>query len=185
MTSFEKTACKPTELLSMTGYTLGEFNALLPSFEEALLECNKTLEGKERLNTPTLYKNSPFSSIADQLFFILIYMKQYTTQTMLGQLFGISQPKANLWIHYLMPILLSALDKMKALPSRDMQEFDEKEASLYAHDGSERIIQRPKNNEKQKKHYSGKKSPYSKKQHTCELKLRSHFLNADSGRKKA
>jgi len=159
MTSFEKTACKPTELLSMTGYTLDEFNALLPSFEDALLESNQTLEGKERLNKPTRYKNSPFSSIAEQLFFILIYMKQYTTQTMLGQLFGISQPKANLWIHYLMPILLSALERMKVLPVRDMQEFDEKEASLYAHDGSERIIQRPKNNEKQKEHYSGKKKP--------------------------
>ncbi|MBF0259480.1 MAG: transposase family protein [Desulfamplus sp.] len=82
---------------------------------------------EKKVNKPTLYKNSPFSSIADQLFFILIYMKQYTTQTMFGQLFGISQSKANLWIHYLMPILLSALDKMKALPSRDMQEFDEKE----------------------------------------------------------
>ena len=163
MASFEKTACKPKELLSMTGYTLNEFNALLPSFEEAILESNQTLEGKERVNKPTAYKNSAFSNIADQLFFILIYMKQYTTQTMLGQLFGISQSKANLWIHYLMPILLTALGKMKALPCRDMHEFIEKEASLYAHDGTERIIQRPKNNAKQKEHYSGKKKAHTVK----------------------
>ncbi len=116
MINFEKIACKPTELLSMTGYTLDEFNALLRSFEEALLESNQTLEGKERVNKPSIYKNSPFSSIADQLFFILTYMKQYATQAMHGQLFGISQPKANLWIHYLMAILSSALDKKKRCP---------------------------------------------------------------------
>ena len=104
MTNFLKVASKPNELLSMTGYTLDEFNALLRSFEEACLECNQTLEGKERVNKPIIYRNSPFSSIADQLFFILTYTKQYATQTMHGQLFGISQPKANLWIHYLMPI---------------------------------------------------------------------------------
>ncbi|WP_083863618.1 transposase family protein [Desulfobacula toluolica] len=58
-----------------------------------------------------------FSSIAAQLLFILIYTKQYATQTMQGQLFGISLPKANSWIHYLMPILSLALDKLKATPS--------------------------------------------------------------------
>ncbi|HIQ38236.1 MAG TPA: transposase family protein, partial [Desulfocapsa sulfexigens] len=36
-------------------------------------------------------------------------MKQYTIQMMLAKLFGISQPKANLWIHSLTPILASAL----------------------------------------------------------------------------
>jgi len=163
MINFLKVASKPNELLSMTGYTLDEFNALLPSFEEALLECNQTLEGKERVNKPVIYKNSLFSSVADQLFFILAYMKQYATQTMHGQLFGISQPKTNLWIHYLMPILQAALDKMKVLPCRDMQELDEKEASLYAHDGTERMIQRPKDNAKQKEHYSGKKKAHTVK----------------------
>ena len=163
MISFEEVACKPNELISMTGYTLEEFNALLPAFKQAVLECDRTLEGKERQNKATIYKNSALSSIADQLFFILIYMKQYTTQTILGKLFGISQPKANLWIHYLMPLLPLALDKLKAMPSRDMQDIDEEEASVYSHDGTERPIQRPKNSEKQKEHYSGKKNPYCQK----------------------
>ena len=42
MTNFEETACKPTELLSMTGYTFDEFNALLPAFEQAVFECDRT-----------------------------------------------------------------------------------------------------------------------------------------------
>lgn len=94
MISFEETASKPNELIAMTGYTLEEFKALMPAFEKAAAESHWTLEGKERKNTPTIYKNSVFSSIADQLFFILVYMKQYTTQIVHGKLFGISQPKA-------------------------------------------------------------------------------------------
>ena len=68
MISFEETASKPRELIAMTGYTLEEFKALLPASEKAVLESNRTLEGKERENTPTVYKKSAFSSITDQLF---------------------------------------------------------------------------------------------------------------------
>ncbi|MCI5149409.1 MAG: transposase [Candidatus Electrothrix sp. MAN1_4] len=161
--SLEETASKPKEMIAMTGYTPEEFYALLPAFEEAAIESHWTLEGKERENTPTIYKNSAFSSIADQLFFILIYMKQYTTQVVLGKLFGISQPKANLWIHYLLPILSSALNKTEAMPCRNMQDLQEEEASIFSHDGTERPIQRPKDNEKQKQHYSGKKKTHTVK----------------------
>jgi hypothetical protein len=174
MINFEEIACKPNELISMTGYTLEEFNALLPAFEEAVLESDRTLEGKERRNKPAAYSNSTFSSTANQLFFILVYMKQYTTQTMQGKLFGISQPKANLWIHYLMPILASSLNKLKAMPSRAMQDIDEEEASVYSHDGTERPIQRPKDSEKQKEYYSGKKKTHTVKNNivanaSCEI----------------
>ncbi|MCI5131486.1 MAG: hypothetical protein D3904_08160 [Candidatus Electrothrix sp. EH2] len=68
MISFEETASKPRELIAMTGYTLEEFKALPPAFEKAVMESNWTLEGKERKNTPTVYKKSAFSSISDQLF---------------------------------------------------------------------------------------------------------------------
>lgn len=69
MINFEEVACKSNELISMTGYTFEEFNALLPTFEEAVFECNRTLEGKERKNKPAAYSNSTFSSTANQLFF--------------------------------------------------------------------------------------------------------------------
>ena len=163
MTIYEKVVCKPNELISMTGYTIEEFNALLPAFEQAMLECDRTLEGNERVNKLTIYKNSVFSSIAEQCFFVLIYMKQYPTQTMQGQLFGISQPKANLWIHYLTPILTSALKQLKVMPSRDMENINCEGASIYSHDGTERPIQRPKDNEKQKEYYSGKKKTHTVK----------------------
>lgn len=68
MISFEETANKPRELIAMTGYTLEEFKALLPTFENEIKKSSWTLEGKERKKTPTVYKNSAFSSSSDQLF---------------------------------------------------------------------------------------------------------------------
>ena len=68
MISFEETASQPRELIAMTGYTLEEFKALLPAFEKAAMKSNWTLEGRERKNTPTVYKSSAFSGITDQLF---------------------------------------------------------------------------------------------------------------------
>lgn len=147
----------------MTGYSVREFNALLHFFEESVNESRMTVEGKERERRPAVYKNSVFSCIADQLMFILIYMKQYMTQTAFGQLFGISQPKANLWIHHLMPILSDALYKADTVPCRDMNDLQEKEADVYIHDGTERRIQRPKDNERQRKNYSGKTKTHAVK----------------------
>ncbi len=71
-----------------------------------------------------------------------------------------SQPKANLWIHSLHPILNQTLAELGELPARQMQNvvFDEEESELYYHDGTERPIQRPIDAELQRQYYSGKKS---------------------------
>ena len=82
---------------------------------------------------------------------------------MLAKLFGISQPKANLWIHYLTPILASALPKKDAMPCRDMKDPCLEKASVFSHDGTERPIQRPKDKKKQKENYSGKKKAHTAK----------------------
>ena len=141
----------------MTSYTLKEFEALLPAFEEELLHSKQTLEGKERKRKYSHYSNSPLPTPADQLFFILVYQKQYPLQSMQGTLFGISQPKTNVWIHFLSPILKSALTKLGAVPARSMEELEiEGESQTFLHDGTERPIQRPKDEEQQKEFYSGK-----------------------------
>jgi len=144
----------------MTGMSVEEFNALLPIFKKAVDESKVTIEGKVRKRKTVIYKNSSISSSAGQLLFILIYMKQYMTQTALGILFGISQPKASMLIHYFMPILSAALTESGDVPCRDMKDIkflDEEENSIYCHDGTERQIVRPKNKIKQKENYSGKK----------------------------
>ena len=70
---FQDVANNPNELLAMTGYTLVEFNALIPWFEKNLAESKYTLEGKERKNQQCNYKNSPFPTSEDRLLFILVF----------------------------------------------------------------------------------------------------------------
>ena len=174
-TLYEITSQNPSEFLSMTSYTLKEFEALLPPFEAALLNTKKTLEGKQRKRKYSNYSNSPLPSPADPLFFILVYQKQYPLQSMQGTLFGMYQPKANAWIHFLSPILKAALATLGAVPVRSMDDLDmEGDALVFLQDGTERPIQRPKEEAQQKECYSGKKKGHTVKNnvlanHTCNV----------------
>ena len=122
MTNYDNLKDKPNRFLSLTGYTLEEFLALLPYFSNrflAFVETN-TLEGKPRQKRKyTSYSNSCLPTVEDKLLFILIYLRKAMTQDVLGELFGISQPVANKWIHRLLPILNSALAVAGGLPLRE------------------------------------------------------------------
>ena len=91
---------------------------------------------------------------------MLHYLKTNNLQSVQGALFGMSQPKANLWLHCLHPILNQSLAELGELPVRQMEQmvFAENEESLYFHDGTERPIQRPRNPDQQRRYYSGKKN---------------------------
>jgi len=82
-----------------------------------------------------------------------------------GAVFGISQPKANLWIHCLHPILNQSLAELDELPAHQMKEmvFAENAESLYFHDGTERPIPRPCDPDQQRLYYSGKKTARGQK----------------------
>ena len=89
-------------------------------------------------------------------------------QALLGELFDLSQPRTNAWIHRLLPILKDALDDLGVLPERDPRQFAQHEkrqhsSCNYIIDGTERRRQRPKDAEKQVLHYSGKKKAHSDK----------------------
>jgi hypothetical protein len=162
--SYSELSKQPRRFLALTGHTVEEFQEMLPCFRaefERYVQTH-TLDNKTRTKRKySTYKNSPLPTIEDKLLFILTYLKQASTQELHGTLFGMSQPKANKWIHLLHPILNRALDAAGELPVRDAEHLDlsEEEQSLFFHDGTERPINRPQ--EDQKTYYSGKK-----KQHT-------------------
>ena len=121
MTRYETLKHKPKHFLSLTGCTLEEFSALLPSFSKCFLAFveTQTLTGKRRKSRRyTTYKNSCLPSFEDKLVFILMYLRKAMPQDVLGELLGISQPVANKWIHRLLPVLNRALADLGALPSR-------------------------------------------------------------------
>lgn len=172
MIRYENLSKYKRKFLAMTGYTVEEFEALLPQFQQEFedyvaLYC---LDGKKRKKRKYVeYKNSPLPTIADKLLFILNYLKQGSLQEEHATLFQMHQPDANRWIHFLHQLLKQALASLGELPARTAAELAKRLAAeknfdllkLFFHDGTERPIVRPKDEEQQKLYYSGKK-----KQHT-------------------
>ena len=165
--NYDKLSQNSTKFLALTGYTVEEFQALLPNFQVQFDKyvSAKTLDGKNRTRQYSEYKNAPLPTIADKLLFILIYLKQGETQELHATLFGMHQSDANVWIHCLHPILNEALADLGELPERDAKTFSLgiQDVGVYFHDGTERPIPRPKNAEKQKEFYSGKKKRHTVK----------------------
>jgi len=169
MLSYNELSRNPVKFLALTGYTVEEFLALLPHFRsrfEATMKA-KTIDDKPRLKRRyTDYRNSPLPTIEDKLLFILVYLKQGTIQEVHASLFGMHQPDVNQWIHLLHPILNQTLAVLGELPVRKAEELklptganlEEGNVVVYFHDGTERPVPRPKDQETQKQYYSGKKN---------------------------
>jgi hypothetical protein len=110
----------------MTGLTAQEFTALLRPFEHALAASlqDRTIDGQPRTSRRySPYDNGPLPTIADKLLFILTYVKQNPIQEGQGQLFGMSQSKANKWIHLLHAVLNRALAHQELLPARNADDL--------------------------------------------------------------
>jgi hypothetical protein len=155
-------------LLALTGLARREFDELLPVFAQTLqaAEAQAHPVPRRRQRAPGGGRKPSLRTAEDKLLFALVYTKTYPLQVVQGQLFGMSQSSANEWIHFLVPVLATALDDLGVLPERDgaqvaRHERRQAEPPDLIVDGVERRRQRPKNREKQALHYSGKK-----KQHT-------------------
>lgn len=159
---------KPRTLRSLTGFSADEIAALLPSFQAAW-------EGfvSEQAARPTRQRahgggrTEHLKQIEDKLLFILFYYRQYPTQEAQGFFFGLSQSQANEWIHRLSKLLNQALGYELELPERRAANIEAVLSACpsleFIIDGTERPINRPKDKEKQKSHYSGKKKGHTVK----------------------
>lgn len=102
------------------------------------------------------------------MLFILVYQKAYPLQTLLGEVFELSQGRVNYWVHHLLPLLQQALEVLGVMPERKPNHFahherGKQEAAELIIDGTERRRQRPKSPEKQALRYSGKSKTHSDK----------------------
>lgn len=101
----------------------------------------------------------------DCLFFVLFQLKNGLTQNCLGPIFGMDGSSAWRNFHKYTVVLEVALRQQNALPRRhftSVEEFTtylrgEKEVTL---DVSEYPIERPRDTERQKENYSGKKKTH-------------------------
>jgi hypothetical protein len=120
---FSDVQSRPTEFLDLTSLTPDEFKQLIPPFEEAFQAhmAQWRLDGKPRTARQfAVYKTCPLPTPQDRLFFLLTYLKTYSLQVVQGRLFGMSQSKANQWIHVLLPALQAALRTLGDTPARSL-----------------------------------------------------------------
>src|ERR1700722_1412076 len=158
------------QFLALTGLTLSEFQRLLTAFPQAYqqLYANQTAEGQPRQRSVGGGCKGRLEQPEDKLLFLLVYLKTYPLQAVMGELFDLSPSQVNYWIHRLLPVLRSALDDLGVLPERDPTHFAQTQgasgkAPRLIIDGTERRRQRPKNPEKQEFCYSGRKKQHCDK----------------------
>lgn len=156
--------------LALTGLSPKEFLNLLPVFAGAWRE--KKIEQHHINSTGRRAigggRKGFLKDASEKLFFILFYCKCYPTYDVLSFFYNCNRSNAFHRREELGIILESALGKKLVLPERQMKSVEDflkafPEAKEVFIDGTERPIQRPKDKEKQRNNYSGKKKRHTRK----------------------
>jgi hypothetical protein len=170
MLNFAQIKSHPRVFQALTGLSPKAFAQLLPAFGqvyEAALPIADAQRPKPRQRRRGGGRKATLHTLADKLVFILCYFKLYPTQDALGFFFGLSQSQACAWIHRLTPLLNQALGSEKQLPAREPADVAQVLAQCpgleFITDGTERPIQRPQDQERQRQYYSGKKKRHTVK----------------------
>ena len=171
-------------LRALTGLNRKAFERLCEVFEvvyEEILESDT----KPRKRARGGGRKARLISIESKLFFILFYFKCYPTFDVLSWLFDIERGRANRWVHRLQGILETALGKNMVLPERKLESIEQflarfPEVREVILDGTERPVQRPKDAEKQKEHYSGKKKRHTRKHITGSTRTKRVILLSEA-----
>src|SRR3954470_21365301 len=170
MLNFQTIRTRPRIFQQLTGLTPAAFETLLADFERA---CDDDRQQRDR-QRPTPRQRRPgggakgaLPTPADRLVSVPFYFRQYPTQETLAFLSGFSQGQACQWIHRLTPIIARALGSELQLPARQPAELHEVLATCpdmaFIIDGNERPIRGPKDSQRRREDYSGKKKRHTKK----------------------
>jgi hypothetical protein len=152
----------------LTGLDPEEFHRLSPVFaQEWARETQRNWEGQPRQYAKGGGPKGALDTAEMKLLFILMYLRDYPIQEVLGFFFGFNQCQANKWIMRLLPVLERALGRLAALPVRQPAALEQALARCQdlklRLDGVERPIRRPKNPQKQRACYSGRKKRHTVK----------------------
>ena len=87
------------QFLALTGLTLSEFQRLLTAFPQAyqqLYPANRTAEGQPRQRSVGGGCKGRLEQPEDKLLFLLVYLKTYPLQAVMGELFDLSHAPGEL-----------------------------------------------------------------------------------------
>lgn len=145
---------------ALIGVSQKEFYTLLPLFKTAWMTFLVTKPNRKR--RPGAGIKGVLPGGEEKLFFALMYLKTYPTFDVMGFIWGTDRTRAHKWSHKLLPILKNSLHISGSLPKRKITSVEEfmqafPEVKDIFIDGTERPVQKPINQKRKKKLYSGKK----------------------------
>ncbi len=172
MLNYSELSKNPSHFRNFSGLNLQEFETLnlkikekYPAYEQ------KRLSREDRKRA--VGAGHPFKlSLTDRVLMLLLYYHMYTSSTLLGYLFRVSQTSILKDIRKLEPLVSEVLPlpKKQHEKARRLQSLGEVEAFFPGFkaflDATEQEIPRPRNKRKRKTHYSGKR-----KKHTVKTQL--------------
>lgn len=125
--NYAKIRTNPTRFMALTSVSITLFDEILPFFTDAHDEyfCWYDIKGKKlsRQCRQVIQSNSPLPTVAERLFFILVYLKNNPTQEYFGECFDMAQQQCGQWIHVLNEILTLAMKEADVLPAQDVAAF--------------------------------------------------------------
>lgn len=170
MITYQVWSKRPKHFRRLTGLTLDEFAEVFDKFQTSYqFFIKREFLSKERKRAYGGGRHTRLLSLEDKLLFILVYVRMYPLEFMQGVLFNLTEGRACQWINRLLPILDEALGYAHKRPARGrnfeelIHDFPELVELGILTDGTERPIRRPKNKDKQKTKYSGKKKHHTVK----------------------
>jgi hypothetical protein len=170
MLNFQKLRTRPRIFRQLIGLTPAAFEALRVDFERAYDDDRQQRDRQRstaRQRRPGGGAKGALPTPADKLVFLLFYFRRYPTQETLAFLFGFSQGQACQWIHRLTPIVNRALGYQLHLPARQPAPLQKVLAVCpgleFLIDGTERPLRRPKDPQRRRDDYSGKRKRHTKK----------------------
>lgn len=152
---------------SLTGLQVRQFKELHEKFDAELLSRKLTAKpGRQRALGGG--RKHTLEDSTGMLFFILMYFRVYPTMAVAGFLFGAARSRVCEWVKTYQPVLEAVLGHTMDLPKRKISSVEEfikafPNVRKVVIDGTERPRARPKDFEKQRRHYSGKKKRHTLK----------------------
>lgn len=152
---------------AMFGMSYKEIEALLPMFEQCLLEHRHNLH-PDRIRKVGGGRKGDLPTDEEKLLYILMYLKIYPTYDVLSVLSDHQRSKCGDTVQLLLPVMETVLKRKLVLPKRKARSLEDvfercPELKDVFIDGAERPVQKPRNKKKKNKLYSGKKKTTTRK----------------------
>jgi hypothetical protein len=174
--NFDRLVRDERQMKALTGVSKKEFKSILPFFKEAIEQIKeeeyqaRIKRRKKKISRRANVEHAGKLDTAEKkLFYILNYLKTYSSFDVQGANFGYNRGTACIIVHRLTFVLLKALQNMGVTPKRkinkpeDFKKVFGEDVSKIILDATERKYFRHKNYEKQKENYSGKKNSTQRK----------------------